>query len=236
MGNQESRLDRGGCVIVVEGNIGAGKSTLCHKLQNMLGGPDRVRVLTEEILKDPLLAKFYAEPEKYAYDLHKRAVQLNYLAMAAARVLANDGYIVVLDRCLVGVWVFINANLGKMTPEQSAMITAEFKEAFEDSSKPDLYIHLTTCVDRCMENIKERGRPMEMGIEREYLRQLDQYHDEIIGGLNPVKVLKMPFNIVTNEDLARIRACQPLLTKPENQYTNRDCQDTDPLESGWAFS
>ena len=57
--------------IVIEGNIGAGKSTLVNKIAGDIGA----RVVLEEFADNPFLPKFYADPKKYGFQL-----ELSFLA------------------------------------------------------------------------------------------------------------------------------------------------------------
>lgn len=246
MGNNESSaIKRGGCVVVVEGNIGAGKSTRCKWLQERLGGPDKVLVMTEEILDHWLLEAYYRDPLKYAYALHKKTIKFNYKAMVLAETAAKGGKIVIMDRCLLGVWVFINANLSNMTPMQAVKISKRFKEALDDAPKPDLVVHLKTDPETCLANIKARNRCGEEKINLDYLQQLDQYHYEVVYDKDyKVAVMPMEFGPIMDEHLARIRAAQPLVqpvdallfSPVEDDDTSTDDSDADPLSCGWPLT
>ncbi|MEJ7682123.1 MAG: deoxynucleoside kinase [Segetibacter sp.] len=49
--------------ITIEGNIGAGKTTLAHLLAKKL----HARLILEEFAENPFLARFYENPEQYAF-------------------------------------------------------------------------------------------------------------------------------------------------------------------------
>jgi deoxyadenosine/deoxycytidine kinase len=239
MGNNESSdVPRGGCVVAVEGNIGAGKSTRCKLLQERLGGPDKVLVLEEDILGHWILEAYYREPQKYAYKLHKKTIKMNYRSMVLAETAASAGKIVIMDRCLLGVWVFINANLGNMTPKQAVKINRLFNEMINDAPKPNLVVHLTTDPEQCLANIKQRNRRGEEKISLEYLQQLEQYHTEVLYDKNyGVPVMRLEFGPITDEHVARIHACRPYLLPPvKNEDAGGDDSDAEPLPGGWSFT
>jgi deoxyadenosine/deoxycytidine kinase len=224
-------------MIAIEGNIGAGKTTLCQTLMDRLGGPEKVVVLKEEIVGHWQLDAFYREPQRYAYALHKLTIKLNRRTMEQASIAASAGKIVLMDRCLLGVWVFINANLGNMTPVQAVKITNRFRQAMVDVPKPDLIIHLNTGPEQCAENAKKRARSCDATVGIEYLKQLDQYYHEIIGTWPGVAVMPMEFDLITDENIAKIRACQPyLVPPPKDDYPGSDSEDSDPLSDTWSFS
>lgn len=225
-------------MIAIEGNIGAGKSTRCRWLQEKLGGPDKVIVLEEDILGHWILEAYYRDPDRYAYDLHKKTIKMNFRSMVLAEAAASAGKIVIMDRCLFGVWVFINANFGHMTPKQAAKISVKFKEALDDAPKPTRVIHLKTTPEQCLDNIKQRNRRGEEKITLEYLQQLDQYHyDVLVGNTHGVPVLPLEFGPIPDELVERIHACRPyLLPPPKNENASGNCDDADPLAGGWALA
>lgn len=224
-------------MIAIEGNIGAGKTTLCRTLMERLGGADKVVILKEEIVGHKLLDLFYAEPQRYAYDLHVLTTDLNLLAMQKARALAEAGKIVLLDRCLLGVWVFINANLGNMTPQQSVDIIDYFRKNLAIAPAPDRIIYLNTCPDQCLINTQKRGRGCDSTVAIDYLCHLDQYYREIIYQWKDVPVMQMEFDVIRDEDIALIKASRPYLIPPvKNEYAGGDGEDADPLARGWPLT
>lgn len=224
-------------MIAIEGNIGAGKTTLCKTLKERLGGDDKVVVLKEEIVGHKLLDQFYAEPAKYAFDLHVLTTDLNLLAMQKARALADEGKIVLLDRCLLGVWVFINANLGNMNPLKAIEMVNYFREKLAIAPPPDMIVHLTTDPGQCQINTTRRARSCDKTVGIDYLCHLDQYYREIINQWTGVPVMPMEFDVITDEQVARMKACRPLLIPPpKDDDAGTDGEDSDPLAETWAFA
>lgn len=240
MGNTEASaaFPRGGCVIAIEGNIGAGKSTRCRWLQEKLGGPEKVIVLEEDILGHWILEAYYRDPDRYAYDLHKKTIKMNFRSMVLAEAAASAGKIVIMDRCLFGVWVFINANFGHMSPRQAAKIGNKFKEALRDAPKPNKVIHLRTDPEQCLANIKQRNRRGEEKITLEYLQQLDQYHYDVFSGdTHGVPIVPLDFGPIPDDLVARIHACRPYLLPPaKNDDSSGDSEDADPLPEGRSLT
>ena len=99
-------------LIVVEGNISAGKTTLCEKLGYEM---ESTKVFKEPVSTNPYLTKFYAEPKKYALIMQLWLLRQRFETyLEAMRHVAETGESVVLDRSLFSDWVFAEKNrLGK---------------------------------------------------------------------------------------------------------------------------
>ena len=69
-----------GRLIIVEGNIGVGKSTLARKMAKALG----YTVFMEPTAENPYLEKFYSDPHKYALKLQLWILKQRYLTYVEA--------------------------------------------------------------------------------------------------------------------------------------------------------
>ena len=112
-------------LIVVEGNISAGKTTLCEKLGYEM---ESTKVFKEPVSTNPYLTKFYAEPKKYALIMQLWLLRQRFETyLEAMRHVAETGESVVLDRSLFSDWVFAEKNrLG--TERCSALLRCSVSE------------------------------------------------------------------------------------------------------------
>ena len=160
--------------IAIEGNIGAGKSTLAKLLAKNYDA----RLLLEEFEGNNFLPKFYNEPERYAFPL-----ELSFLAdrykqqknMLLNHDLFQQG--VISDYLFFKCKLFARVNLKQDEYEL-------FQKLFDIMEpllpRPDLIIYLHSPVERLLQNIKNRGRVYEQGITVDYLLQLQDIYDEYL--------------------------------------------------------
>ena len=161
--------------IVVEGPIGAGKTSLARKLSERFGAG----LVLEEPSANPFLERFYRDPQGAAlptqlHFLFQRAQQLAALRQAdlfAPTRIAD--YLIEKDRLF--------ARLTLDAAEFALYEQVHAKLAIE-APRPDLVVYLQAPVDVLMERIARRRIPMEQQIERGYLERLNQayarfFHD-----------------------------------------------------------
>lgn len=153
-----------GRIIVIEGVIGAGKSTMARMLGEQLGAP----VIREPVDdNDGLLARFYADPGRWAFEFQMRMLVKRHAAQQEAAWRAVNGErAVILDRSMVGDRVF--AELHRDAGNISADGWATYVQLFEMLNAmwlpPTLLIHLDVRLDRCLERIAQRGRTAEQQV------------------------------------------------------------------------
>ena len=148
--------------VVLEGLIGAGKSTLGAALAQR-----RDMVLAPETVNAMFLERFYSDPDKYSFPF-----QL-YMLCDRLRKASTAGPQTLQDRSVFGDWMFamVARELGKIDDEQYAIYSSVLREAPHVIGKV-LYVHSTPA--RCLENIHRRGRPSEQCIGLDYLRLLQK--------------------------------------------------------------
>lgn len=158
--------------IAIEGNIGAGKTTLSRMLAEHYGA----ELLLEGFEDNAFLPKFYREPERYAFPLElsflaDRFHQLNTDA-AGPNLFTN---LTISDYFLSKSVIFAKTNLG---PDEYKLFRQLFDIMFDRIPKPDLLIYLYAPVDKLLRNIRRRGRRYEQNIAPDYLDNLQrQYLD-----------------------------------------------------------
>ena len=151
--------------IVVEGPIGAGKTSLTQKLAEKLGAT----TLLENASDNPFLPKFYQEPKRYAlptqlHFLFERTRQLRDLAQGD---LFNSG--TVSDFLLDKDMLFARLNLDD---DEFALYQKVYADLAPQAPTPDLVIYLQATIDSLQERVKRRGVEFERGMAAGYLREL----------------------------------------------------------------
>lgn len=151
--------------IVVEGPIGAGKTSLTKKLAAKLGAD----TLLENAIDNPFLPKFYQEPKRYAlptqlHFLFERSRQLGELAQGD---LFNSG--TVSDFLLGKDMLFARLNLDD---DEFSLYQKVYADLAPQAPTPDLVIYLQAPVETLQERVKRRGVEFERGMAADYLRRL----------------------------------------------------------------
>ena len=150
---------------VVEGPIGAGKTSLTKKLAEKLGAD----TLLENAIDNPFLPKFYQEPKRYAlptqlHFLFERSRQLGELAQGD---LFNSG--TVSDFLLGKDMLFARLNLDD---DEFSLYQKVYADLAPQAPTPDLVIYLQAPVEALQERVKRRGVEFERGMAADYLRRL----------------------------------------------------------------
>jgi len=161
-------------LIIVAGNIGAGKTSLTERLGARLGW----QTAFESVSDNPYLPDFYADMHSWSFHLQvfflgHRAQQ--YLEMAA---LPQS---VILDRSIYeDAFIFSRAlnHLGNLNERDYLSYRRVFDLVVNKLPPPDLLIYLRAPVSVLIERIRRRARSIETGIAPEYLSLLDSFYDD----------------------------------------------------------
>lgn len=152
--------------IAIEGNIGSGKTTLAHRLAAHYNG----KLILEQFVDNPFLAKFYEDRDRYAFPL-----ELSFLAerynQLKAQLLNRDIFqeIIISDYVITKSLLFARANLS----EDEYDLFQRMAEIMKSNlPKPDLIIYLHAPIVKLQQQIRKRGRPYEQQIQDEYLEQI----------------------------------------------------------------
>lgn len=160
--------------ITIEGNIGAGKTTLAHLLSKKLNA----RLILEEFADNPFLQKFYENPEQYAFPVElffmaERYKQLKDL-LHTKDLFQN---ITVSDYLFTKCLLFAKINLPE---EEFRLYQKLFEIIHQQVIQPDLLIYLHAPVSRLQQNIKKRNRTYEQEISDEYLFNIQETYTHYI--------------------------------------------------------
>lgn len=160
--------------ITIEGNIGAGKTTLAHLLSRHFDA----RLVLEEFADNPFLPKFYENPKQFAFPLElffmaERFKQLKDL------IQQKDLFqsITISDYLFTKCLLFAKVNLPE---DEFRLYQRLFEIIHQQLLQPDLLIYLHTPVSRLQQNIKKRNRPYEQNIPDEYLFNLQETYTHYI--------------------------------------------------------
>ncbi len=160
--------------VTIEGNIGAGKTTLAHLLSKHYNA----RIILEEFAENPFLPKFYESPEQYAFPLElffmaERYKQLKDLLQT------KDMFqqITISDYLFTKCLLFAKVNL---PDEEFRLYQKLFDIINPQIIQPDILIYLHTPVVRLQENIKKRNRQYEQSIPNDYLFSLQETYTQYI--------------------------------------------------------
>ncbi|MCR6721223.1 MAG: deoxynucleoside kinase [Chitinophagaceae bacterium] len=160
--------------ITIEGNIGAGKTTLA----NLLSQHFQARLILEEFADNPFLPKFYENPQQYAFPLElffmaERFKQLKELLhqQDMFRQVTITDYL--FTKCLL----FAKVNLPQ---DEFRLYQRLFDIIHQQLVKPDILIYLHAPVNRLQANIRKRNRSYEQNIPDEYLFNIQETYTHYI--------------------------------------------------------
>jgi len=157
-------------LIVIEGPIGVGKTSLAHLLAHEL----KADLVLEKVEENPFLPHFYHDPGKWAFQtqlffLLSRFRQLEELVQQSlfSETTLTD-YFFPKDR------IFAYMNLRE---EELVLYEQVYQLLNPTVPKPDLVVFLQAHTDALLDRITGRGRPYEKEIRPEYLRNLNEAYN-----------------------------------------------------------
>lgn len=160
--------------ITIEGNIGAGKTTLAH----LLAKHYNARLILEQFADNPFLPKFYENPRQYGFPLElffmaERFKQLKEL------VHTKDLFqsITISDYLFTKCLLFAKVNL---PDEEFRLYQKLFDIIQQQIVQPDIVIYLHASVNNLQQNIKKRNRPYEQSIADQYLFNIQETYTSYI--------------------------------------------------------
>ena len=152
--------------IAIEGNIGAGKTTLAKKFSEKI----QAKIVLEEFAENPFLPKFYNEPDKYAFQLELSFLAERYQQLIKDLSNRNLFYqVIISDYIIHKSRIFARTNLD---PATFKLYNQLYQLIIKTMPKPELIIYLNNDSDKLLSNISKRGRDFEQEIKAEYLNKL----------------------------------------------------------------
>ena len=169
--------------IAIEGNIGAGKTTLATKIAEDCNA----KIILERFADNPFLPKFYKDQNRYAFPLEMSFLADRYQQLSddlAQFDLFKD--FVVADYHIFKSQIFAKVTLQE---DEFRLYKTMFDIMYKEMPKPDLYVYLYQNTDRLLANIKKRGRSYEQDITSNYLEKINQGYLEYIKSQTDINVL-----------------------------------------------
>ena len=154
--------------IVIEGNIGVGKTTFCRKLQEKYDA----RLILEQFSENPFLPFFYENPERHAF-----SVELFFMTerhrQLQEELIQGD----LFNQQIISDYIFIKTLLfakNNLNEEDYRLFNRLFHVLNAHFKNPDLVVYLHRPVPNLLHQIKKRGRSFEMEINATYLENIQK--------------------------------------------------------------
>lgn len=169
--------------IAIEGNIGAGKTTLATKIAEDCNA----KTVLERFADNPFLPKFYKDQSRYAFPL-----EMSFLADRYQQ-LSDDlaQFDLFKDFVVADYHIFKSIIFAKVTLQEDEfrLYKTMFDIMYKEMPKPDLYVYLYQNTERLLANIKKRGRIYEQEIPAEYLEKINRGYLDYIKSQADLNVL-----------------------------------------------
>ncbi|TMU51086.1 2-amino-4-hydroxy-6-hydroxymethyldihydropteridine diphosphokinase [Flagellimonas algicola] len=162
--------------IAIEGNIGAGKTTLCK----MIAEEFNAKLVLERFADNPFLPKFYKDQARYAFPL-----EMSFLADRYQQFTDDTSQFDLFKSFMVSDYdIFKSLIFAKITlqAEEFKLYRKVFNFMYREVKKPDIYLYLYQNTERLLSNIKKRGRDYEQSIPPDYLAKINQGYLDFIKG------------------------------------------------------
>lgn len=169
--------------IVVEGNIGAGKTTLCRMLAEDFG----YRLILEQFADNPFLPHFYRNPERYAFP-----VELFFMTERHKQLQEELSQRNLFQQAIVSDYFFFKTLLfarNNLKEEEYRLFQRLFNILNASFPRPDLLVYLHRSAGNLIGNIRKRGREYEQDISAQYLEQIQQAYFEFFRSAENLPIL-----------------------------------------------
>jgi deoxyguanosine kinase len=174
--------------IVIEGNIGAGKTSFA----TLLAEECNARLILEQFEENSFLPKFYEDPVRYAFPL-----ELSFLAdryqQLKAQFNASDMFktFTVADYFIFKSLIFASKNLESL---EFGLYSKLFSIVSSVVPKPDMIVYLYLNLENLKKNIEKRGRPYEQNIQFDYLEKIQSGYLDFLRQQPDLRVLVIDTN------------------------------------------
>jgi deoxyadenosine/deoxycytidine kinase len=169
--------------LVIEGNIGAGKTSLASKIAEK----HNARLILEQYSDNPFLPKFYQDQERYSFPL-----ELSFLAARYNQLHRELTSPELFHPLTVADYYFSKSLIfAKITLQidEYNLYRQLFDIIHQQLPRPDLYVFLHVSIEKLLSNIRKRGRDYEQDISPEYLENLQDGYFEYLRSLKNQKIL-----------------------------------------------
>lgn len=174
--------------IVIEGNIGAGKTTLSHKISEECNA----KLILEQFAENPFLPKFYKDPDKYSFPL-----EMSFLADRYNQLKKELSERDLFKSFTISDYYFMKSLIfSKQTlqDDEYTLYRQFFHIIYNSLPKPDLYVYLHSNAEKLLHNIKNRGREYEQEITADYLTKIQESYFDFFKQQRGLKFLVIDTN------------------------------------------
>ncbi|MEA2071304.1 MAG: deoxynucleoside kinase [Asgard group archaeon] len=174
-------------IIVMAGNVGAGKSTFAKVISEKLG----FEVHHERVENNPFLEEFYYDQKEWSYHLQSYFLVHRYISLKNAE---EENKNIVFDRSIYEDYEIFSKNLyatGKMTKREFFAYEEMYNSMCKYLQHPDLLVYIDSDVDTIITRIRRRGREMELQTPISYWQRLDNLYKSWIRKYNYSRIYKI---------------------------------------------
>jgi len=183
--------------IVIEGNIGAGKTSLANKISSDY----KAKIILERFADNPFLPKFYKDQDRYAFP-----VELSFLADRYNQLKKELQDRDIFSAFTIADYYFMKSLIfarNTLAEDEYNLYSQIFHIIYQSLPKPDLYVFLHLNTEKLLNNIQSRGRNYESDISAKYLDDIQSGYFEFFKQQKDIKILVVDTNnidFVNNED------------------------------------
>lgn len=174
--------------VVIEGLIGAGKTSLSKKIAEQFNA----KLILEKFADNPFLPKFYKEPDKYSFQL-----ELSFLAERYHQLKEELNTGDLFKDFLISDYYFTKSLIfakSTLVDDEYHLFRNLFNIILTTLPKPDLYVYLHLQPENALKNIRKRGRDYEQSIDVDYLEKIRQNYFEYFKQEQKLKFLVIDTN------------------------------------------
>lgn len=160
--------------VAIEGNIGAGKTSLATQLASDFN----TKLVLERFKENPFLPEFYKDSDRFAFPL-----EMSFLADRYQQLLDDLTQHDLFKENVIGDYdAYKSLIFAKITLQEQEFILYKklYQITYKELPKPDAYVYLYQNTERLLQNIKNRGRDFEQEIEASYLQKINEGYMEFI--------------------------------------------------------
>lgn len=176
--------------IAIEGNIGAGKTSLATRISNDYNA----KLILEQFEDNAFLPKFYEDQDKYAFPL-----EMSFMASRFQQLKDQLGMFDLFKTFIISDYYIMKSLIfaRKTLPEDElALFTRFFNFISASLPKPDLLVYLYLDVEKLQKNIRLRGRSYEQQIQDDYLYRIQEGYFEFIRQQQDMRILILDTNSI----------------------------------------
>ncbi len=174
--------------LVIEGNIGAGKTTLAQ----MISERYHAKLVLEQFADNPFLPKFYENQDQYSFPL-----EMAFLAERYNQLNRELSHFDLFSTFTISDYYFMKSLIfaqNTLQPDEYNLYRQFFTIIYDKMPKPDLYVYLHKDSELLLKNIALRGRKYETFITKEYLEKITQGYFSYFRQQNDIPLLIIDTN------------------------------------------